>query len=47
MPRYTGALVGVEAGHQHGVDYSREAQQAMRQAIERAFEAREQAPAPR
>ncbi|HEY1292271.1 MAG TPA: LLM class flavin-dependent oxidoreductase [Chloroflexota bacterium] len=44
MPRYTGALVGVEAGHQHGVDYSREAQQAMRQAIERAFEAREQSP---
>ncbi|MBV9577050.1 MAG: LLM class flavin-dependent oxidoreductase [Chloroflexi bacterium] len=45
MPRYTGALVGVEAGHQHGVDYSRQATQAMRQAIERAFEAREHTPA--
>ena len=45
MPRYTGALVGVEAGHQHGVDYSRRATQAMRQAIERAFEAREHTPA--
>jgi limonene 1,2-monooxygenase len=45
MPRYTGALRGVEAGHQHGVEYSREATQAMHQAIERAFEAREQAPA--
>jgi limonene 1,2-monooxygenase len=44
MPRYTGALAGVEAGHQHGVEYSREATQKMRQAIERAFEAREEAP---
>ncbi len=45
MPRYTGALAGVEAGHQHGVAYSREATSAMRQAIEHAFEAREHAPA--
>jgi limonene 1,2-monooxygenase len=45
MPRYTGALAGVQAGHQHGVEYSREAQQAMRKAIETAFDAREQAPA--
>jgi limonene 1,2-monooxygenase len=45
MPRYTGALAGVEAGHQHGVAYSREATSAMRQAIERAFEAREGSPA--
>jgi limonene 1,2-monooxygenase len=41
MPRYTGALAGVEAGHQHGVEYSREATSAMRQAIERAFETHE------
>ncbi len=41
MPRYTGALAGVEAGHQHGVEYSREASGAMRQAIDRAFETHE------
>jgi limonene 1,2-monooxygenase len=41
MPRYKGALVGVKAAYQHGVEHSLEAQQAMKQAIERAFEARD------
>jgi limonene 1,2-monooxygenase len=40
MPRYTGALAGVEAAHAHGVAHSRESTQAMRQAIEKAFDSR-------
>jgi len=41
MPRYTGALAGVEAAHQHGVEQQVEASNAMRRSIEQAFEARE------
>jgi hypothetical protein len=41
MPRYTGALVGVEAGHRHGIAQRVEAHQAMKRSIEQAFEARE------
>jgi limonene 1,2-monooxygenase len=41
MPRYKSALVGVEAAYQHAVEHRLEAQQAMKQSIERAFEARE------
>ena len=41
MPRYKGALVGVEAAYRHGVEHSLEAQQAMKQAIERAFAVRD------
>jgi limonene 1,2-monooxygenase len=40
MPRYSGALDGVVAAHQHGVAHSQEALQAMRHAIDKAFEAR-------
>jgi limonene 1,2-monooxygenase len=40
MPRYTGALGGVEAAHQHGVAQSQEALQAMKHAIDKAFESR-------
>jgi limonene 1,2-monooxygenase len=45
MPRYQGALVGVEAAYRRGVDQRVESQQAMKQSIERAFEAH-QAEAP-
>jgi limonene 1,2-monooxygenase len=41
MPRYQGALAGVRAGHQRGMAQRGEAQQAMRHAIDRAFEARQ------
>lgn len=41
MPRYTGALAGVEAGHRTGVAEAVESSAAMRNAIEKAFEARE------
>jgi limonene 1,2-monooxygenase len=41
MPRYTGALVGVEAGHRYGVAQAAEAQRAMKRSIEQAFETRE------
>jgi limonene 1,2-monooxygenase len=40
MPRYTGALDGVVAAHQHGVAHSGQALEAMRHAIDKAFEAR-------
>jgi limonene 1,2-monooxygenase len=40
MPRYTGALHGVVAAHEHGVAHSAEASDAMRHAIDKAFEAR-------
>jgi limonene 1,2-monooxygenase len=43
MPRYTGALAGVQAGHRTGVAESAESNAAMRTAIEKAFEARERA----
>jgi len=42
MPRYTGALAGVEAGHRHGVAQRVEAQAAMKRSIDQAFETREQ-----
>jgi limonene 1,2-monooxygenase len=45
MPHFTGALWGVEAGHQHGVAVRVESQEAMRRSIESAFEARERTPA--
>jgi limonene 1,2-monooxygenase len=45
MPRYTGALVGVEAGHRLGVAQAVAAQQAMKRSIDQAFEARERTPA--
>jgi limonene 1,2-monooxygenase len=38
MPRYTDALVGVKAAYAHGVAHSSESTQAMRQAIEKAFD---------
>ena len=41
MPRYKGALVGVDAAYQHAKDHRLESQQAMQQAIDRAFAARE------
>jgi len=40
MPRYTGALAGVQAAHRYGMAHRVEAQQAMKQAIDRAFEPR-------
>ena len=43
MPKYKGALLGVEAAYRHGVEHQGEATQAMRQSIERAFEDRERA----
>ena len=43
MPRFTGALAGVEAGHHTGVVEAAESNNAMRQAIEKAFESRERA----
>jgi limonene 1,2-monooxygenase len=43
MPRYTGALAGVAAAHQLGMSERAEAQQAMRHAIDKAFEARDYA----
>ena len=45
MSRYSGARVGVERAHQLGVAHRLESQAAMQQAIERAFDAREQATA--
>ncbi len=45
MPRYTGALAGVEAGHRLGVAQQLDATQAMRRSIDQAFEARERTPA--
>ena len=41
MPRYTGALAGVEAAYRHAAAHRLESQQAMQHSIERAFEARE------
>jgi limonene 1,2-monooxygenase len=41
MPRYTGALVGVDSAYRHARDTRLQAQQAMKQAIDRAFEARQ------
>jgi limonene 1,2-monooxygenase len=46
MPRYTGALSGVEAGHRRGVEQRADAQVAMKQSIEQAFDARERTTAP-
>jgi limonene 1,2-monooxygenase len=46
MPHFTGALVGVDAGHRLGVAQQLPAQQAMRASIERAFEAHERTRAP-
>ncbi|MBV9897726.1 MAG: LLM class flavin-dependent oxidoreductase [Chloroflexi bacterium] len=43
MPRFTGALAGVEAGHHTGVLEAAESNNAMRHAIEKAFESRERA----
>jgi limonene 1,2-monooxygenase len=43
MPRYTGALAGVQAAHRFGMEERDESSQAMRKAIDRAFEARERA----
>ena len=45
MPRYSGALVGVEAAHTLGVAHRVESQQAMKHAIDQAFEVRERQPA--
>jgi limonene 1,2-monooxygenase len=45
MPRYTGALVGVESAYGHGVAQRVEAQHEMKRAIDRAFEATVHAPA--
>jgi limonene 1,2-monooxygenase len=42
MPRYKGGLVGVEAAYRHAADRRGELQQAMKQAIDKAFEARQQ-----
>jgi limonene 1,2-monooxygenase len=44
MPRYTGALGGVRAAHQHGVDHRIETQHAIKSAIEQAFEAHARTP---
>jgi limonene 1,2-monooxygenase len=41
MPRYSGALAGVQAAHQRGVEQQVAASEAMRRSIETAFEARE------
>lgn len=41
MPRYNGALVGVDGAYRHAMEQRLEAQQAMKHAIDRAFEARE------
>jgi len=41
MPRYTGALAGVAAGHRRGVEQRVDAQVAMKQSIDQALEARE------
>jgi limonene 1,2-monooxygenase len=46
MPRYTGALSGVEAGHRRGVEQRADAQVAMKQSIEQAFDALERTTAP-
>jgi limonene 1,2-monooxygenase len=43
MPRYAGALSGVESAYRHAVDHRVETQDAMKQSIDRAFEARERA----
>ena len=43
MPRYTGALAGVESAHRLGVAERNDSSEAMRKAIEKAFEAREHA----
>jgi limonene 1,2-monooxygenase len=41
MPRYKGALVGVEAAYRHAAEHRPELQQAMKHAIDQAFVARE------
>jgi limonene 1,2-monooxygenase len=43
MPRYTGGVAGVEAAHRLGMAERVQASQAMRAAIDKAFEAREHA----
>jgi hypothetical protein len=41
MPRYKGALAGVDAAYRHAVEHRLETQQATQKAIERAFAARD------
>jgi hypothetical protein len=41
MPRSKGALAGVDSAYHHAMDNRLRAQQATKQAIDRAFEARE------
>jgi limonene 1,2-monooxygenase len=43
MPRYQGAVSGVEAAYRHAAEHRQDSQQAMQQSIERAFQAREHA----
>jgi limonene 1,2-monooxygenase len=43
MPRYQGALGGVQSAYRHAADHRLDSQQAMQQSIERAFQARERA----
>jgi limonene 1,2-monooxygenase len=45
MPRFQGALAGVDSAYRHAVDHRQEGQDAMHQSIERAFQARERSPA--
>jgi limonene 1,2-monooxygenase len=45
MPRYQGAVSGVQSAYRHAADHRQDSQQAMQQSIERAFEARERSPA--
>jgi limonene 1,2-monooxygenase len=45
MPRFTGALAGVDAAHRLGMAERTDSSEAMRQAIEKAFAAREHASA--
>jgi limonene 1,2-monooxygenase len=43
MPRYQGALGGVQSAYRHAADHRLDSEQAMQQSIERAFQARERA----
>ena len=45
MPRYQGALAGVDSAYRHGVEHRQDSQDAMKRSIERAFELREHASA--
>jgi limonene 1,2-monooxygenase len=45
IPRYTGALAGVQTAYRHATDHRLETQQAMKHSIDRAFEVRQRPPA--